>query len=111
MRKHSRGPWGIAEPVKIDGKHYAAGATYDIERPGKRQDWSVARIAAQSPNAEANARLIAAAPDLLHALKLAESVWSGTLARAYGGKPQDQREPVINCIREAIAKAEGRADA
>lgn len=55
----------------------------------------------QSPNA----RLIAAAPDLLAALKRAEAYTSLNIVTA---PPQDTSFAVLEAIRAAIAKAEGR---
>lgn len=53
-----------------------------------------------SPRAEANAHLIAAAPDLLDALKELEATFRGT---------SDIARLVQRITRAAIAKAEGRA--
>lgn len=60
-------------------------------------------------NAEANARLIAAAPDLLAALK-----WALPFAEKYentfpGGPRQQLMEAKLTEVRAAIAKAEGKS--
>lgn len=57
------------------------------------------------PNDEANARLIAAAPDLLEALKLAQR-W---LANCVPTVELDGPKP-LPVIADALAKAEGRSD-
>ena len=62
----------------------------------------------QAPTAEtiANAKLIAAAPDLLAALKLAE----GTLSRiAVELRKRKFPTPELDAVRAAITKAEGRS--
>lgn len=65
MNKHTPGPWRIAEKSKQEDPDY-----FDIEAPGQTNhqrhvghvhNWSIEDIA--------NARLIAAAPDLLRTLE------------------------------------------
>lgn len=53
--------------------------------------------------AEANARLIAACPDLLEACKYAVIVFKGIV------KPHTVGERCINELKKAIAKAEGES--
>jgi hypothetical protein len=38
-----------------------------------------------------------------NALSMAETVWSTALAHRHGGEPKEQREPVLNAIRAALA--------
>lgn len=59
--KHTPGPWEIIHTEKNPGK-------VDQIHVGK-PDYTVCRVMAYGENAMANARLIAAAPDLLKALK------------------------------------------
>jgi hypothetical protein len=59
------------------------------------------------PETDANARLIAAAPELLAALKLAEPI----VALAYGRNPQyPSNSHALTNVRDAIAKAEGATE-
>ena len=51
-----------------------------------------------------NARLIAAAPDLLEACELVEAA----LLNGKPSNPERQRAAMLNILRTAIAKAEGR---
>lgn len=60
---------------------------------------TIARTYAAAREHEANARLIAAAPDLLAACK--------AIAKCFGGN-EDQVWPEITAVRNAIAKAEGK---
>lgn len=63
---------------------------------------------------DANARLIASAPDMLTALVAAEQALTDILGAADGGRPYSSRELYdnfikdYNAIRAAISKAEGR---
>lgn len=91
--KHTPGPWTVS--VWHDGRD---GTTPCIMASGA----TVAKIhvapITPPPEADANARLIAAAPELLAACKLAlETVGDMTEA--------EQRRQIV---RKAIAKAEGR---
>lgn len=81
--KHTPGPWAVAGRLIVSAKHGSIGAVDDGQ-----------------PNVEANARLIAAAPDLLAALKA-----------LYGTEPGNsiERGQAIAMAECAIAKAEGRA--
>lgn len=92
--KHTPGPWLIFEPYMdcIRSADKTTIATTD------------------NANKEANARLIAAAPDLLEALEM--------LLEGYGPNAGDDVTPVVlaefrknalNKTRAAIAKATGRA--
>lgn len=93
---HTAGPWSVAEYGDGDSLVIHAG-----------EDWRVCFMATpgSSPRAmetiEANARLIAAAPDLLEALKEIE--------RICGGASNFTGESVIAAkARAALAKAEGQ---
>jgi hypothetical protein len=96
MSTHTPGPW------KIDGRGY---------RPDTKNGGEFVPIHAERGGwiadvrePDANARLIAATPDLLAALKLALR-WIDPDASPV---PLSNRE-VCNRIRAAIAKAEGRS--
>jgi hypothetical protein len=63
---------------------------------------------------EANAHLIAAAPDLLEALKLAQSAvadfHSGMNTTRPSQETCERNERILGSTRAAIAKADGRAE-
>jgi hypothetical protein len=93
MSKHTPGPWVVDKaPSTLGGNGFtvrAGGAIICTAFPGASTD----RI---EPVAELNARLIAAAPDLLEALRpLTEGVYWITDAQ-------------VKAARAAIAKAEGK---
>src|SRR5262245_34183140 len=76
-QKHTPGPWTVTPPPQPIG----VGEGYDVRgRPNETDHWRglVTRVMYHAPNSEANARLIAAAPDMLAAAsrlsKLADSV-------------------------------------
>jgi hypothetical protein len=99
---HTPGPWRYV-PFGSRGKHY------DIYGPRTEDLASVnGNDGGDEPEfypSEANARLIAAAPDLLAALKLAEPI----VALAYGRNPQYvSNSHALIGVRDAIAKAEGK---
>ncbi len=96
MTGHTKGPWVIKEPRHPDH----AGASYDVYGPdwdqsAPRRDWPwrVASVTHSSPQSEANARLIAAAPDLYEAL---ENILESTY---------DENTKIV--ARAALAKARG----
>lgn len=101
MTKHTQGPWTVnintndsREAETIQGPdNVRIAATYKIHehRPNKTAAWYEAR---------ANAKLIAAAPDLLEALIYAEEA-----LRAYSGGEASELERV----RATILKATGEA--
>ena len=107
MTKHTPGPWLLAGD---DGK---SDATAYARTPVNQNPLYIARVygegvlASSSPGTEerkANARLIAAAPDLLAACKAALS-----LVESLPYDPTDRQTLRINDqIADAIAKAEGR---
>lgn len=82
---HTPGPWN-AEPMTGRGAWVK----------GSSGEWAALSCGDTDATAEANARLIAAAPDLLAALKKIVFDWDG--------EPEDMIE-----AQEAIAKAEGRS--
>ncbi len=91
--KHTPGPWKIAQQYK-DEANYPIGS-YRIGTD-KRDGHDVAVV--QCVYKEANARLIAAAPDLLRAL---EEI---ALYPTYG---EQRHAEIIEIANHAIAKAEG----
>jgi hypothetical protein len=96
--KHTPGPWRVAAMRGFAG---SIGV-------GPKGETAVAVIAADAfpSEREANARLIAAAPELLAALRAMIGVWE------HGIDPSDEQEigepTAVRWARAAIAKAEGR---
>ena len=99
--KHTPGPWNADKAtyhngyieyfVRRDGD--AVAITGDITDPETKQP------------SEANAQLIAAAPDLLEALK-----WIMSECRVFCQDSMDIDDGAVYSAREAIAKAEGRGE-
>ena len=88
--KHTQGAWFVESDgisITMGGQVVATAITPDT-----------ANIETQ----KANARLIAAAPDLLEAAKATLSLWN-----KYGlGDDDNESEPVYMALKKAIAKAE-----
>ena len=118
--KHTPGPWRVGEPVESDGKlvyipiygnnRYissisAFGKKEDGTPAGRQYHNKMATTRHTRVNAremEANAHLIAAAPDLLEACKDALSA----MELIYYQRIDTDDEPaVVNRIKQAIAKA------
>lgn len=95
MSKHTPGPWATKE-VNDKGAHVL------WVMPIKANGHYVAEVGVNSPDAQANARLIAAAPDLLEALEhaLAE------LEQTANSEHIDPKHYFAD-IYAAIAKANG----
>lgn len=102
--KHTPGPWKM-QPSQHDERHYAIHAASAMR-------W-VAHVSVE--NNEANARLIAAAPELLEALQdAADQLFRLALADAHrwpgdasGTKALEHANRVCEPFRAAIAKATG----
>lgn len=124
-RTHTPGPWHIlADPV-WSGKHPLHEARYvatSVEVECSRMGWRFvddrASIICTMPDAEnqqQNARLIAAAPELLGSLKRMWSLWEDVARSNHGFLAiltlQDYENLNLATIEapKAIAKAEGRA--
>ena len=103
MSKHTPGPWAAVKPIAID---YRAMQIQTDESLIAVCCGGGPKRAISAPEERANARLIAAAPDLR---AVAEQVIN-VLYEASGGKPEDLPEAeyeLWNAARAAIAKAEG----
>jgi hypothetical protein len=122
MSMHTPGPWQY-RPHKYDDWGWVRGGVPDEDgylplvacaRSGAfdATDYPAHRSNKTDPF-EANARLIAAAPDLLAALKVAEQFIANGIEFGYIRMPDqgtpDPAHETPRLIREAIAKAEGRA--
>jgi hypothetical protein len=88
MNKHTPGPWEVFYKAKYDEWHVSVPMSEGNMR------WGLFDDGVRSENPEADARLIAAAPELLEALKLAQSII---------GHPDDAHSRHIAAV---IAKAE-----
>jgi hypothetical protein len=91
MSKHTPGPWKVAKPQK---SHANGKLMYGIVGPeivADYEDWGFT---------EANARLIAAAPDLLEVLSEVVKFWDSIV-------PTDCINDMHIKARAAIARAEG----
>lgn len=95
--QHTPGPWIVRHltgfPLQISTAPDVNGFGMPIADCSKRN---------LPAEALANARLIAAAPDLLEALKAMIAVWEGPRERAAMGFAQ-----TVNLARAALAKVEG----
>jgi hypothetical protein len=102
MDQHTPGPWVVKPPGSVVG-HEASCA---VKEPSA-SDWVATVQVSNVPEWEANARLIAAAPDLLAALDgivvLAEFGW----LHCHPGV-RDENLARVRAARAAIAKATGR---
>jgi hypothetical protein len=112
-QKHTPGPWDLGGKVKLSNTHLVRYVRFNSEIVCQCWSTGVDRalpVSQREQEMDANARLIAAAPDMLEALK-------GTLALAeayYRTLPDDGPEQdhymtsIIEPARAAIAKAEGK---
>jgi len=96
-RKHTPGPWQLRTDYPYDDfiRPYTVVETLNYD--------PIAQVAKRKTTPErdvANARLIAAAPDLLRAARLAERLTHCDNAHLFDGD-------TVNALRAAIAKAEG----
>lgn len=98
MSKPTPGPWQAYNAGDDDTSDFR------IHRPGMIYEGRIARVGGQGRNEdEANARLVAAAPDLLSALKGATVV----LRTAWERNRDIRAGEMLDRALAAIAKAEG----
>jgi predicted metal-dependent hydrolase len=91
---HTPGPWTVySQPNQSSGDEGDTAWWYSLEAPADGSTFA---------EHEANARLIAAAPEMNDALKYAENVLAKDPASDRGHKMK-----ALRLIRAAIAKAEG----
>jgi hypothetical protein len=90
MIEHTPGPW-------IDGGPIGKGRWITNDAA---QQIAVVYGAIVRPEAEANARLIAAAPDMLAALQLYDATYASTQTHPTAS----QEAAVINAVRSVLAK-------
>jgi hypothetical protein len=100
IAKHTPGPWRC-EPYRVQGEKM-----FGVFCARTGMDGVFIGTAGSQPESEHNARLIAAAPDLLHALE--------TVARVLRGEQVmdimlSESGPILgDVVRDAIAKALGK---
>lgn len=105
MSKHTPGPWtALCDPSTVRKNRMAMVATSHKE--GMCID--VTTSGANYSEDMANARLIAAAPELLEALKAIEGEWRGELPDTFKTPPPERIGVLWEKARIAIAKAEGK---
>jgi hypothetical protein len=88
MSGHTKGPWRVSKKPDIYFIH-GAGCLFIADLVNNN-----------SPEQEANANLVAAAPDLLEALK---AIYQDAIARS-----TEVPSPIVEAVCAAIAKAEGK---
>lgn len=101
MNKHTPGPWKVDKtyiPIKGAVKRKKLEVRAHVENLLLGNGWSLLADVTYSTNAEADAHLIAAAPELLEALKALVSHPNGS----------DKYFEVLNKAVQAISRAEGR---
>jgi hypothetical protein len=112
MSEHTKGPWNIITPdmlrtadvlaLDLDPSAIIIG-NLNADTPAASVVADIWTVGDDESEQQANARLIAAAPELLDALKLIESVYRQNCVSE--GEPSS----VLDAVQAAIAKAEGRA--
>lgn len=99
--KHTPGPWKVGQRIDNPGQIDLIRVGVPSEEPGY-VEYSVASVHCYGESAEANAALIASAPDLLNALKRL----LGHVPGYPVVDPDDSEAAAIDQAIEAIAKAE-----
>ena len=105
MSKFTKGPWSVADGLKICGiaERDLPGCAF----PGPRKGEPVLLAylvgnCADNDQVRANAALISAAPDIYAALKMAEGYIYGVATN----EPEEQ-DKLMGIIKSALKKAEG----
>ena len=111
MSKHTPGPWFAQDTRLVGGQVAVVGPNHD-RKAGEQGVMVVAHVNGRSGEQGANARLIAAAPDLLAALQLvlvADSISPGDCYNPDGSpnKLWGSIDEAKAAARAAIAKATG----
>ena len=105
--QHKSGPW-VYEDYSMDGKLFVVPGDYI---------GTICSIEARGSQSVANARLIAAAPELLGALEVAEAnltniqphIANGVVREEFIAILDGYIDPILSATRAAIAKAKGEA--
>ena len=101
--KHTPGPWVIADggPIIADSQNMIAVTLDMFDSNEDLSTWIQTRVT--RPEREANARLIAAAPELLEALEELVTALDYAVTR----RSRARRDAAVKSARAAIAKARG----
>ena len=112
MAQHTPGPWRYDESAPYDGrsKGYIRESVGQEVIGRRNAGRAVCRVTGVfgDDTMRANARLIAAAPDLLDALRALLKAVAGLDAPMVTEHEAERREPALRAARAALAKAEGR---
>ncbi len=103
--KYTPGPWRKGD-TRATGSTMVHAANWD-RKSGEHGEVTVALVNGRAGEQEANARLIAAAPELLAALQDLAEWGSGAGWTMPGPGPAKSRADVLARARAAIAKATG----
>lgn len=103
--KHTPGPWFLSESDHNNSDISTPDRPSVLAPDHNTAPWHICRMDHGCPNVEANARLIAAAPELLDALKLCLPILYRLDAIRH---LTDQEFPALDAARAAIAKATGK---
>ncbi len=107
-QKHTPGPWTVEAFNRDPRLQHSAYKPVDVKMP----DGTQLRIS-NGIEGDANARLIAAAPDMLAALVALDASWTETFPKGPDGyigenvHPSDDHAAIWRTIRAAIQKATG----
>ena len=96
MTKHTPGPWEVG---KHHGRADGLPPHYMISQSGEMYDHAIVFSVEDGGEGKANANLVAAAPDLLHELKMTHAALMISKIGHYADSPQCER------TKAAIAKA------
>jgi predicted mannosyl-3-phosphoglycerate phosphatase (HAD superfamily) len=99
--KHTPGPWWVDDMACSARAVANRAATYPS---GLSTDEKTAHMAAIDAESAANAALIAAAPELLSALRMARDYLEGIAER----NNDEETDATLRYVDAALAKAEGR---
>jgi hypothetical protein len=102
--KHTRGPWAVSQWCEITAGVDRDGDDLVLAAVGRPHHSRGACSVVKGPAQRANARLIAAAPDLLSFAQ-----WVAGLSSGQHADPWDMLKHIEEVARAAIAKAEGRS--
>jgi len=100
---HTPGPWAIYDERRVFARGLVCECRVPLENDPEDDEWDSPEVAAAEAEAAANARLIAAAPDLLAACR-AMAACCGP-AETWNG----ETNAALRMIEAAVAKAEGRS--
>jgi hypothetical protein len=94
--QHTPGPWAAVSDHAKERMRIMGG------------DWTVAFVPARHPTDVANARLVAAAPEMLGALERCDDAFAMWQVGGVPGRPEDILR-LVTQVRAAIAKARGES--